>query len=646
MLKKTPFSNETYRNLLKTYLLLFVCALGIFDNTLAFAEVPSAFITLQNTAHHTWPAEYTIEITPPQDHHAYLNTGDEHSFIPITLDADQYLANAGLSLTLLKQPKGHYDELVKAQVLRAKDTYRFSLMATKTITFIETSLAIKYQLCNDLTHVCYRPKTNKISLPLPPITSFETTTASVSFTEQLLSLFNQNQNNTFLLFGLMFLAGLLSVATPCVYPMLPITSMFIVNRAQGIKGKDKQHALVYLLGIIGTYTLLGLIAGMTGGAFNSFMQSAWVNLAFALFFTAFALALLGFFELSFMQNEVYSLDQRTSQVKGLAGTWLMGSVAGLVISPCVGPIVFALLLHVADNIADKSDALAALQQQLSVFDRLSIAASGSIMMAGFGVGVGLPFFIVSTVKFKTLPKAGYWMNKIKYAFGFVILYFAYTYFEKAMGVLGISLATSHTFIVGLLAIWFAVVHGNILIIPSTDLATPLLKIRQFASLISLLIGGWLVISSLQDSAFFTHTNITTLTKHISTTPSNTESLLENEAGILWHRDFTNAQKEAKATGKPIFIDFYASWCANCLAFKKETTHNSALNDALRLHAISVKLVDKEAEFERFKALPEHRALKIGLPYFAILTPEGELSWSTTDYQATEKMISILNDWHI
>jgi thiol:disulfide interchange protein DsbD len=232
------------------------------------------------------------------------------------------------------------------------------------------------------------------------------------------------------------------------------------------------------------------------------------------------------------------------------------------------------------------------------------------------------------------------MNKIKYAFGFIILYFAYSYFEKAMGVLGISLATSHTFIVGLLAIWFAVVHGNILIIPSTDLATPLLKIRQFANLLSLLVGGWLVIASLQNADIIKSTN-----KVTTNTLITTESSIKNEAGIPWQQDFTQAQKLAKTTGKPIFIDFYASWCANCLAFKKESEHNAALNEALRERAIPVQLVDKSVEFERFKTLPEHRSLKIGLPYFAILTPDGELSWSTTDYQATEKMISILNQWH-
>jgi thiol:disulfide interchange protein DsbD len=208
-------------------------------------------------------------------------------------------------------------------------------------------------------------------------------------------LFKNNQDNTLVMFGLMLLAGVLSVATPCVYPMLPITSMFIVNRANGVAKQEKLHALAYLIGIIGTYMALGLMAGMTGGAFNTFMQSAWVNLGFAAFFAFFAIALLGFYELSFMQNEVHSLDQQSSRVGGLAGTWMMGTVAGLVISPCVGPIVFALLLQVADQIADKADALAALNQSLSFWDKLGIAWQGSIMMAGFGLGVGLPFFLVS-----------------------------------------------------------------------------------------------------------------------------------------------------------------------------------------------------------------------------------------------------------
>ena len=93
--------------------------------------------------------------------------------------------------------------------------------------------------------------------------------------------------------------------------------------------------------------------------------------------------------------------------------------------------------------------------------------------------------------------------------------------------------------------------------------------------------------------------------------------------------------------KPVLIDFYASWCANCAAFKEEAANNVALNQALREKAIAVKLVDKEPEFEAFRENPEYRPLKIGLPYFAILSPEGKLLWSGTDYKATDTMVAML-----
>jgi thiol:disulfide interchange protein DsbD len=417
--------------------------------------------------------------------------------------------------------------------------------------------------------------------------------------------------------------------------MLPITSMFIVNRAGGERRKEKQHALVYLIGMVGTYMLLGLLAGLTGGAFNSVMQSAFVNLAFAVFFAFFALSLLGFYELSFMQNEVHTLDQKSSKVAGLLGTWLMGSVAGLVISPCVGPIVFALLLQVADNMAAQADALAAMNQTLGFWDKFDIAAQGGLIMSGFGLGVGLPFFGVGIIKFRNLPKAGYWMNKIKYAFGLVILYFAYTYLHKGLGIWGVADEVIVLLAVAMLALWFAIVHCNVLSAVQPD-ATPNEKLYRYCGVIALLTGGWLFIVSMEQMPIIK----TAEAESVSTVvPSVTAQPAEvTEGGIVWQRQFAEAQKIAQQTGKPIFIDFYASWCANCVAFKEETQHNPMLNRVLKEDAIALKLVDGEAEFEHFREKPEHRPLKIGLPYFAILTPDGQLAWSGTDYQATDTMI--------
>ncbi len=616
-----------------------ITLLWLFGIVIAHAEIPKAGSNVTLLTPEKWPAAYKLTLTVPKDHHAYLDKGDENAYIPIEVDPKGKLAASRLTLSDLQKPSGERDEVAKAVVLRNQGDFKFTISPSgnEPLTVNTAALDVTYQLCNDITHVCFRPQTAQIELTLPTVGADKPLDTS-SITDSLLSLFKNNQDNTFIIFGLMLIAGILSVATPCVYPMLPITSMFIANRANGVTEKVKLHALAYITGIVGTYMMLGLIAGMTGGAFNTFMQSAWVNICFALFFSFFAIALLGFYELAFMQNEVHTLEQRTYHVNGLAGTWLMGAVAGLVISPCVGPIVFALLLQVADLIADKANALALTGQSLTFWDKLRISTQGSLMMSGFGLGVGLPFFMISVVKFKKLPKSGYWMNKIKYAFGLMILYFAYVYFAKGMGVLGVEPAVTLSLALGIVAVWIAVVHCNVLSLLPAD-AQPNRKMHHFCGVMLLIIGIWLVVAGLGQTPIITtaHAN-----DAAAENKQNSENLaVQEEAGISWYRNFDAAQKVAQQTGKPIFIDFYASWCANCIAFKSEAANNIELNKALKEKAVAVKLVDKEPEFEKFRNHPEHRQLKIGLPYFSILSPNGKLIWSSTDYQATEKMVNVL-----
>ncbi|BCG63598.1 MAG: thiol:disulfide interchange protein DsbD [Methyloprofundus sp.] len=612
-----------------------------------------AQIEIQAINAQQWPAHYQVTLTLPAHHHAYLDKGQEQAYIPVTLDPKGLLAKNGLFISHLDLPQGEYDNEAKATVLRHTGKIDFILKPqNKSSTSLDpvNHIALRYQLCDEVNNVCFRPQTVELALGLPEPQSQTITIASkglsflgtdlieedtdTSWMSWLLNIFHDNANNTLLLFALMFLAGLLSVATPCVYPMLPITSMLIVNRAQGIANKEKLHALTYLIGMVGTYVILGVMAGMTGGAFNSFMQSAFVNLAFALFFAFFAISLLGYYEFSFMQNEVVQLDQNTAKVKGYFGTWLMGSIAGLVISPCVGPIVFALLLQIADNIAAQAETLAALGQSLSFFEKLAIAMHGGILMSGFGLGVGLPFFLISVIKFKQLPKAGYWMNKVKYAFGFAILYFAYTYFAKGLGVLQVQDNVISMLAWSLVVLWFAIVHFNILSDAAHD-QHPSRKLSRFAGVVALIVGGWLMVSGLN------HVSVIDSAYANSSVRISNEQNLHDQNKIAWIHSFEQAQRIARSSGKPIFIDFYASWCANCLAFSQETIDNQELNRTLREQAVPLKIIDKTPEFEAFKNMPEHRQLKIGLPYFAILNSDGILQWSGTDYKASQTMIKVL-----
>jgi len=616
-------------------LILLLFSQGIF-------AAPAALLKSISVDNQQWPARYQLSLQIPENHHAYLNSGVEDAYLPIVVDPKHQLAKQGLKIDKLEKPQGVFDSEVQAQVLRHQGIFTVWLSALDNRSSRSTAtIKLRYQLCNEETNICYRPRIAKTRLDLPDNIALAASSQTrqpeddLSFMERLVELFKSNQGNTLYIFCLMLLAGLLSVATPCVYPMLPVTTMFIANRAQGHQGRVKYHAITYVIGIITTYALLGLVAGMTGGAFNSFMQSAVVNLAFAMFFAFFALSMLGFYEFSFMQNEVHSLDQHSARVSGYWGTWLMGGVAGLVISPCVGPIVFAMLLQVADNVAEKSAAMSAIQQTIGFWDKLTISAEGSIMMSGFGIGISIPFFILSVVKLN-LPKAGYWMNKIKYGFGFVILYFAYGYFQKSMGILGVENTLTLMMAVGMVALWYSIVHCNILSLPTGD-QQPSEKFHRFCGTLSLLVGSWLLISGLNHIPLVKQVVASTQTVSAQSVTSQTPQV-EQAAGITWYRHFADAQKVALKTGKPIFIDFYASWCANCVAFKEATENNPALNEVLRTHAVTLKLIDKEPEFEQFKAMTEHRQLKIGLPYFAILSPNGKTQWFGTDYKAINTIV--------
>ena len=139
------------------------------------------------------------------------------------------------------------------------------------------------------------------------------------------------------------------------------------------------------------------------------------------------------------------------------------------------------------------------------------------MMGGFGLGVGLPFFIISVVKFKKLPKSGYWMNKIKYAFGLMILYFAYGYFAKGMGVLGVDPSVTLSLTFGIVSVWIAVVHCNVLSLLPAD-ALPNQKMHHYCGVMLLVIGVWLVVSSLGQTPIITATHANRAWQNIAKSP--------------------------------------------------------------------------------------------------------------------------------
>ena len=144
-----------------------------------------------------------------------------------------------------------------------------------------------------------------------------------------------------------FGAGLLSIVTPCVFPMVPMTVSFFTNSSHSRKEAIRK-ALIYGLSIILIYTFVGVvIAKVFGPEFANFLSTHWFpNLLFTVIFIAFALSFFGLFEITLPNSFINKVDQQSDK-GGYAGLFFMAFTIVLVSFSCTGPIVSTILLSAA-----------------------------------------------------------------------------------------------------------------------------------------------------------------------------------------------------------------------------------------------------------------------------------------------------------
>ncbi len=576
-------------------------------------------------------AHITVEI--PADHHGYLDAGDEGLLIPLAFTFDQ-----GIEAQEIARPKGTQDEQAHATVLRGKGDFIFRLNPSGALS-PSPHAKLRYQICNDVTNICYPPRTVQVPLQLaaaqnltaPPTAVAQVETAPTSFRERIAVLFRQSTNNLFFAIALVFIAGLLASATPCVYPILPITSAILVARGSGDKQAGQLHSLAYFVGLIFFYTLLGVFAVTTGTALSAVMTNPWVNLGFAVLFVYLGLSMLGLYEFQFMPALTAKLDSASSQRSGLSGTFLMGVTAGLVVSPCVGPVVGAILLDITGQAAAVSAASTTLPNQIVV--------RGISLMTSFGAGLGVPFLVVGLLS-NHLPQSGTWLSKVKFVLGLPILYFAYTYYIKSLETLGVPINVAHSMLVGVVAIVLAVFVGAF---HATGEKPPQhLQLRRACGIILLVVGIHFLYNGLGRAGILIDRSSSA--QLASSTASPAEDI-ETHGNLQWWRNVSAARQLARQELKPVFVDFYATWCANCKAFNRLALQHKELNRALQ-QAVLIKVYDTDPDFKTFQQdqrLPELRGVggQPFLPLFAIYSPQGEFLWKGQDYQAANTMIAQL-----
>lgn len=339
-----------------------------------------------------------------------------------------------------------------------------------------------------------------------------------------------------------FLAGLLALVTPCVWPMIPMTVSFFLKRNKNDKGQAIREALTYGISIIVIYVGMGLIitALLGPAALNGLATNAIFNIIFFLLLVVFALSFFGAFELTLPESWTTKLDAKADATTGLLSIFFMAFTLCLVSFSCTGPIIGTLLVEAA--------------------------TSGSMLypaigMFGFAVALSLPFtlFAMFPQMLKSMPSSGGWLNMVKVVLGFCELALALKFFSVADLAYGWGLLDRETFI----CLWVVIflLMGLYLLgfirLPHDDDPDPSDRVSVTRLMLAMI--------SLSFSLYMIPGLWGAPCKAISAfaPPMSTQDFKLGEQAITTYHSYEEGMEAAQRAGKPVLVDFSGFGCVNC-----------------------------------------------------------------------------------
>ena len=549
-------------------------------------------------------------------------------------------------------PKRKYDSLWEGEVSIFYEKAQF----VQKVKILDPSYMIKggysYQVCSDIDGKC---------ILFDDTFTFQSKGGSKSekkSTDESKGLLEQRGSTdayslaSFMLVA--FLAGLAALLTPCVFPMIPMTVTFFTGKDNHKKGRYV-NSLFYGFSIILIYSLIGLVlAPFMGPETANDLATGWIpNLIFFTVFVVFALSFFGLFEITLPHKWVNSVDAMGDK-GGLIGVFFMAMTLVLVSFSCTGPIVGSILVESAGGLALKP----------------------VLGMVAFSAAFAIPFTLFALFPnwLNSLPKSGGWLNSVKVVLGFVELALAFKFLSIADQAYHWGLLDREIY----LGIWIVIFSflglyllGKIKLPGDSDASNVsvgrlILAMFTFTFVVYLIPGlfgaplkamaGYLPPMSTHDFNLVETIRSSGGVAPVTSVNEQCEEPLYDDFlhfphGLKGYFDYDQALECAKATNKPIFVDFTGHGCVNCREMEARVWSEQPVLSRLQSDFVLLALyVDDKTELPENKWYTSSYDNKVkktigkqnadyqitrfnnnAQPFYVILSPEGELLTEPTAY---------------
>ena len=467
-------------------------------------------------------------------------------------------------------------------------------------------LQASWQGCNEAVGICYPPLDRAFTLTGGTVAAASGTAVAAAPTEPAgesdTSKIEQvlKGGSFWGVVATFFGLGLLLSLTPCVFPMIPILSGIIAGQKKDLtKTSGFLLSLAYVLGMAITYALAGVAAALSGTLLSNAMQNPWALGIGAGIFVLLAFSMFGFFEIQLPSALQSRFSDASNKMKGgnFAGVFVMGALSAVILGPCVAPPLAAALAFIAQT---------------------GNTTLGGVALFVLALGMGVPLLLVGLSAGALLPRAGGWMNAVKYFFGVTML---------AIAIYLIS---------PIIPAWINMLLWALLLIASAIYLHALDPLPAQASGwarlwkglgVALLIGGLAILLGMLAGSRDLLQPLDVFKGGAGGT-----AIAAEQKGLAFEKVKDVAELDArlaaaKADGRAVMLDFYADWCVSCKEMERFTFSDPRVQ--ARLANVVLLKADVTANTDADKGL---------LKRFSLFGPPGLIFWNEAGAQSAYKVI--------